>query len=76
MADRKLLDQLADKIRMKHYSRKTLECYVKWNRRFILFHGKRHPREMGKAEIEAYLKWLANTARVSASTQSRSRCAE
>lgn len=71
MSDRKLLDQLADKIRMKHYSRKTLESYVKWCRRFILFHDKRHPREMGKAEIETYLNWLANTARVSASTQNQ-----
>lgn len=71
MSDRKLLDQLADRIRMKHYSRKTLESYVKWCRRFILFHDKRHPREMGKAEIETYLNWLANTARVSASTQNQ-----
>ena len=67
----KLLDQIADKIRMKHYSRKTLTAYVLWCKRFILFHGKRHPREMGKAEIEAYLNHLANVAHVAASTQNQ-----
>ena len=71
MAEKKLLDQMADKIRMKHYSRKTLESYILWCRRFILFHGKRHPREMGRTEIEAFLNHLANRARVSASTQNQ-----
>ena len=68
MAEKKLLDQLADKIRMKHYSRKTETAYVERCRQFILFHNKRHPREMGKPEIEAYLNHLANVRRVSAST--------
>lgn len=71
MTDRKLLDQLADKLRMKNYSRKTITAYVTWSRRFILFHGKRHPREMGKAEIEAYLSYLANKANVAPSTQNQ-----
>lgn len=71
MADKKLLDQLADLIRMKHYSRKTLSAYMTWCRRYILFHGKRHPREMGKIEIETYLNYLANVAKVSASTQNQ-----
>lgn len=71
MAEKKLLDQMADKIRLKHYSHKTLESYTLWCRRFILFHGKRHPREMGKTEIEAFLNHLANRARVSASTQNQ-----
>lgn len=48
MAEKKLLEQLADKIRMKRYSRKTETAYVEWARRYILFHNKRHPREMGK----------------------------
>jgi len=71
MTERKLLDQLADKLRMKNYSRKTITAYVTWSRRFILFHGKRHPREMGKAEIEAYLSYLANKANVASSTQNQ-----
>ncbi|HLE52727.1 MAG TPA: integron integrase [Anaerolineales bacterium] len=71
MAEKKLLEQLADRIRMKHYSRKTESAYVEWARRFILFHGKRHPREMGTREIEAYLNYLANVRRVSASTQNQ-----
>jgi integron integrase len=71
MAEKKLLDQVADKIRMKHYSPKTNYAYVEWARRYILFHGKRHPREMGAGEIEAYLNHLANVRHVSASTQNQ-----
>jgi integron integrase len=71
MAEKKLLEQIADIIRMKHYSRKTEEAYVKWARRFILFHHKRHPRDMCRKEIEEYLNFLANAARVSASTQNQ-----
>lgn len=71
MEEKKLLEQLSDKIRMKHYSRKTETVYVAWARRYILFHNKRHPREMGKTEIEAYLNHLANVLRVSASTQNQ-----
>lgn len=71
MAEKKLLDQLADKIRMKHYSHKTEYAYVEWSRRYILFHNKRHPREMGAKEIEAYLNHLANVRHISASTQNQ-----
>lgn len=71
MSERKLLDQLADKLRMKNYSQKTITAYVTWAKRFILFHDKRHPREMGKAEIEAYLSYLANKANVAPSTQNQ-----
>lgn len=71
MAEKKLLEQLADKIRLKHYSRKTVTAYVTWCRRFIIFHNKRHPRVMGRPEIEAYLNYLANTAQVAASTQNQ-----
>jgi integron integrase len=67
----KLLDQVTEKIRMKHYSRKTETAYVEWCRRYILFHNKRHPGEMGRSEIERYLNHLANVRKVSASTQNQ-----
>jgi integron integrase len=67
----KLLDQLTEQIRLRHYSRKTETAYVEWARRFILFHGKRHPREMGRNELQAYLTYLANVRHVSASTQNQ-----
>jgi hypothetical protein len=52
---KKLLDQLREVIRLKHYAYRTEETYVQWVRRYILFHEKRHPREMGRVEIEAFL---------------------
>jgi len=67
----KLLDQVRQKIRMLHYSLRTEESYLHWIRRFILFHGKRHPKEMGKAEVEAFLSSLANDRHVSSSTQNQ-----
>jgi integron integrase len=54
-----------------HYSKRTEEAYVEWIRRFILFHGKRHPLEMGCSEVEAYLTHLAVDRNVSASTQNQ-----
>ena len=71
----RLLDQVREAIRTRHYSRRTEESYVAWIRRFIIFHGKRHPKEMGEAEITAFLSWLAVKGRVSASTQNRALCA-
>lgn len=68
---KKLLDEMAEKITALHYSRKTRGAYVQWARRFILFHGKRHPLEMGIAEVEAYVGYLANQCKVSASTQNQ-----
>jgi integron integrase len=68
---KKLLDQVREAIRVKHYSYRTEECYVYWIRRFILFHNKRHPREMGKAEIETFLGYLAMEEQVAASTQNQ-----
>jgi integron integrase len=68
----KLLDQVRDKIRVKHYSIRTETQYLQWIRRFILFHGKRHPRDMGAAEVEAFLSYLATEGNVSASTQNQS----
>ena len=67
----KLLDQVRDAIRTRHYSYRTEEAYVGWIRRFILFHGKRHPAEMGKAEMEQFLTALAVDRHVSASTQNQ-----
>jgi len=68
---KKLLDQVRDVIRLKHYAYRTEETYVQWIRRYILFHNKRHPKEMGKAEIEAFLTDLAVEGQVSASTQNQ-----
>ncbi len=67
----RLLDQVREAIRTRHYSYRTEEAYVGWVRRFILFHGKRHPAEMGKAEIEQFLTALAVNRRVAASTQNQ-----
>lgn len=67
----KLLDRFRDKIRTRHYSIRTEKSYVDWVRRFILFHGKRHPKDMGAPEIEAFLSHLAVDGRVAASTQNQ-----
>src|SRR6266404_7161947 len=67
----KLLDQVRDVIRLKHFSIRTEQAYVDWIRRFILFHNKRHPREMGEPEITAFLTHLARHGRVAASTQNQ-----
>lgn len=68
---RKLLDQVRHIIRLKHYSLSTEDAYVGWIKRYILFHGKRHPQEMGVAEIEAFLTHLAVDQQVAASTQNQ-----
>jgi integron integrase len=67
----KLLDQVRSRIRLKGYSIRTEKSYVEWIRRFILFHNKRHPREMGKAEIESFLSHLVLQRNVAASTQNQ-----
>ena len=66
-----LLDQVREAIRTRHYSYRTEEAYVGWIRRFILFHGTRHPAEMGKEEIEQFLTALATKRHVAASTQNQ-----
>ena len=71
----KLLDQVRLAIRTKHYSLRTEESYVSWIKRFILFHSKRHPREMGEVEINQFLTHLAVNKKVSASTQNQALCA-
>lgn len=68
---RKLLDQVRDAIRCRHYSPRTEAAYVAWIRQFILFHDKRHPATMGAPEIEAFLTHLAIGRNVSASTQNQ-----
>jgi hypothetical protein len=67
----RLLDQVREIIRIKHYSIRTEQAYVQWIRRYILHHGKRHPRDMGAMEVSAFLSSLAITANVSASTQNQ-----
>jgi hypothetical protein len=67
----RLLDQVRDAIRTRHYSYRTEEAYVGWIRRFILFHNKRHPGDMGPPEITQFLTALAVDRHVSASTQNQ-----
>jgi integron integrase len=68
---KKLLDQVSDAIRLKHYSLRTEQTYKDWIKRFILFHGKRHPKDMGIEEIQTYLSHLATEKNVAASTQNQ-----
>jgi len=67
----KLLDQVREVIRLKHYSIRTEQAYVQWIKRFIFFHQKRHPREMGAPQIQAFLTVLAVRQQVSAATQNQ-----
>jgi integron integrase len=67
----KLLDAVRQAIRARHYSPRTEKAYTSWIRRFVLFHGKRHPTEMGEAEVSAFLMHLAIKKQVSASTQNQ-----
>jgi integron integrase len=68
---KKLLDQVRGAIQRKHYSLSTEQTYVSWIKRYILFHKKQHPKEMGSAEIEAFLTHLAVDQNVAASTQNQ-----
>jgi integron integrase len=68
---KKLWEQVQDSIRIKHYSYQTEKTYIYWTRRYILFHNKRHPQEMGSVEIEAFLTYLAVQENVAASTQNQ-----
>lgn len=71
----KLLDLVRDKLRVKHYSIRTEQSYTDWIKRYILFHGKRHPNEMGSGEIEAFLTHLAVEGNVAAATQNQAKSA-
>jgi len=68
---RKLLDQVRDALRLKHYSYRTEQTYVDWITRYILFHNKRRPQEMGSAEVQAFLTHLVVEKNVAASTQTQ-----
>ena len=67
----KLLDQVRDVIRRKHYSIRTEQAYVDWIKRFIIYHKKRHPAEMGEEEVARFLTHLARDMNVAASTQNQ-----
>ena len=71
MRDRpkKLLDQVRDRIRLKHYSLRTEKSYVSWIKRFILYHDKRHPKEMREKDVEAFFTHLTIDLKVASSTQ-------
>ena len=71
MNQSKLIDQLRSAIRLRNYSPRTEEAYWHWIRKFILFHNKRHPKDMGEPEIAAFLSHLAVDRKVTASTQNQ-----
>ncbi len=68
---KKLLDQVRDAIRLKHYAYRTEQTYIDWVRRYILFHNKTHPKDMGENEVQEFLTYLASERKVSASTQNQ-----
>jgi integron integrase len=67
----RLLDRLRGAIRRLHYSRRTEEAYIHWTKRFIYFHGKRHPAELGETDVTAFLNYLATDRNVAAATQNQ-----
>ena len=67
----KLLDRVRQAIRTRHYSPRTAEAYVHWIRRYIVFHGKKHPSTLGAQDVSAFVTWLAVRRQVSASTQNQ-----
>jgi site-specific recombinase XerD len=71
MVKQKLLDQARDTIRTRHMSYRTEQAYLYWMKKFILFHQKRHPLEMGGVEVSQFLTFLATKKQVSASTQNQ-----
>jgi integron integrase len=66
-----LMGKLREELAVRHYARRTVKSYVLWVRRYLAFHGCRHPREMGSKEIQAFLSHLATDLSVSASTQNQ-----
>jgi integron integrase len=71
----KLLDQVRAAIRVRHYSIRTEEAYVQWVKRYIYFHGKRHPKDLDEVHVNQFLSHLAVKGRVAASTQNQALCA-
>lgn len=68
---KKLLEQVHDQIKLRHYSRRTEDSYIHWIKDYIYFFQKKHPAEMGKKEINDFLSYLATEKHVSASTQNQ-----
>ncbi|WP_292991918.1 phage integrase N-terminal SAM-like domain-containing protein [Nitrosomonas sp.] len=68
---KKLLDQVRKKIGYKHCTLSTAKTYISWIKHYIIFHGKRHPADMGATEVERFLTYLANERHVSSSTQNQ-----
>jgi integron integrase len=66
---KRIEDLMREACAVRHYSRRTFQAYWHWSKRFILWSGKRHPKDMGQIEVSAFLTWLATTGKVSASTQ-------
>jgi len=64
----RLLELVREALRLRHYSLRTEQAYAYWVKRFVLFHSKRHPREMGAAEVASFLSWLAVAGQVSAAS--------
>ena len=75
MGEPRLLDRVRREIRVRHYSIRTESSYVDWIRRFIIFHGKRHPKELGASEVAAFLTYLAVERQVAPSTQAQAESA-
>ncbi len=71
MPEPKLLDHVRTIVRLRHLSPRTEEAYLYWIKKFIFFHHKRHPLEMGEMEIRSFLSYLAEEAHVAASTQNQ-----
>jgi integron integrase len=69
--EKRLVERMREAIRSRHYSRRTEKIYWYWVRYFVFFHGKRHPAEMGAAEVTAFLSWLATERDVAAATQNQ-----
>ena len=69
----KLLDQVRNKLRVKHYAIRTEQSYVDWIKRYIYFHGKTHPKDLDAQDVEAFLTHLAVAGKVAASTQNQAR---
>jgi len=68
---KKLLDQVSEALRTKHYAYRTEETYIDWIKRYILFHKKRHPKDMGEKEIHEFITYLATERKVATSTQNQ-----
>jgi integrase len=71
----RLLDQVRRAMEVRRYSPRTIEAYVNWVRRFVRYHGTRHPADLGSAEVGTFLTWLATRERVAAATQTQALCA-